>query len=136
MAHPGIAACAGLLLCTLGVGCGADLYVMGELYEIEGETRKHAVSSCTPLEKRGPEASGRSGPGGSRDLVVNHSMAGDSFLVVVTSDDRELARRKYGEKRLESGERDEFSVTTRAGRTYELAYWGGHKCDSSSLESE
>lgn len=128
MAHPGIAACAGLLLCTLGVGCGNDLFVMGELHELVGETRKLAVSSCTPIDERGPVPVSRSGPGGSGDLVVTQRIAGDSFLVVVTSDDDELARRKYGEEQIESGDRDEFTVTTHAGRTYELAYWGGHKC--------
>lgn len=130
MAHPGIAACAGLLLCTLGVGCGNDLFVMGELYEIVGETRKFALSSCTPFDERGPVPVSESGMGGSRDIVVAQRMAGDSFLVVVTSDEAELTRRKYGEKQLESGERDEFTVTTHAGRTYELAYWGGRKCDA------
>jgi hypothetical protein len=134
VAHSGLAACAGLLLCTLG-GCGDDLYVMGELYEIEGEMRKHALSSCTPFDERGPVPHGRGGPGGSRDLVVEQRMAGDSFLVVVTSDDDEIARRKYGATQLESGERDEFRITTRAGRVYELVYWGGRQCDASP-ESE
>jgi len=133
-AHLGIAVCAGLLLCTLSVGCGDELYAMSELYEIDGGTRQHALSSCTPLGERGSTPSAQGGPAGSRDLVVKHDIVGDSLLVVVTSDDDELARRKYGEKQLASGERDEFTVTTHAGRTYELTYWGGRECEPPESE--
>lgn len=136
MRHRGKSAWTGLLPCTLGIGCGKELYVMGEAYEVDGETRKHALSSCTPIGDQTPTPAGRGGSA-DRDLIIKQRVYDDSFQVVVSSDYEELARRKYGEKQLESGGRDEFTITTHAGRTYELAYWGGRECESSSSgESE
>jgi hypothetical protein len=131
-----------MLLCALAVsgacaGCADDLYVMSEHYEVldDGEL-KLAGGGCMLALEGGVRGGGSGGSEQSditRDFLVAEHMRADTFVVIIKSKSDELARRSYDGKFLATGERDEFSVTTLAGKHYELAYWGGHECDTSHL---
>jgi hypothetical protein len=125
----------------LAAGCaGDDLYAMFERFEIkDGGVREPAGGGCVLVVEGGRR--GTAGIGGGTvdpraDFRISEQTRGDTLVVVVHSGSMELARRSYGEKFLSSGERDEFSVTTQAGRQFDLAYWGGPECDTSHLQAE
>lgn len=122
-------------------GCGSnDVYVMFERFELKDDERVPAGAGCEIAIPHGlgsPKVSSQSGtasPAG--DFAVSEQQDGDAFLVVVSSNSEEIERRRYSEKRLLSGKHDTFMVTTHAGHTYELSYWGGHDCDTSHLHRE
>jgi hypothetical protein len=59
------------------------------------------------------------------DFEVTEGTNADVVAVQVFSDTELLANRQYDEAMLRSGTVDEFTVTTHAGRSYVLRYWGG-----------
>ena len=58
-------------------------------------------------------------------LNVAEGAVGEAFVVHVFSDHDLLTSRSYDESMLESGQVDQFSVTTHSGAVYTLRYWGG-----------
>jgi hypothetical protein len=139
MAHGRRLICAWAMLGMFSVGCADNnVYVMFERYEIDGDERTYAGGGCMIAISHGLGGGTVSSGGGSvdGDLAVSEHGGGDAFVVVVSSQGEELERREYDEKTLLTGERDQFTVTTQAGRQYELTYWGGHECDTSHLQAE
>jgi hypothetical protein len=59
------------------------------------------------------------------DFEVTEGANADAVVVQVFSDTDLLESRRYDEAMLRSGSVDEFTVTTHAGRSYVLRYWGG-----------
>jgi hypothetical protein len=117
---------------------GEHLYIMFERFEIKaGGVREPVGLGCVPVVdgRRGSNAGG--GTTDPRaDFRISEHTRGDTFVVVVGSGAMELARRTYDAKFLASGERDEFTVITQAGRRFDLAYWGGPDCDISHVPAE
>jgi hypothetical protein len=70
-----------------------------------------------------------SGGTADRDLQIERDTTDDALIVDVSSQGRLLEHREYSERRLRSGKRDQFTITTNAGRTYQLAYWGSDECE-------
>lgn len=126
---------------ALGAGCeGDDIYVMSEIYELDGSERIFSGGGCAMGIQ--DERFGGSGESGSSlaaaddDFVVIETARDGRYTVVVSSGDEELARREYGKSELLSGDEDRFQVETLAGRRYELAYWGGRDCDTSHVPDD
>jgi len=129
-----------LLVALVGNGgCGrGDLYLMSERHELQEDgTRVFSGGGCMLAIERGFGASDSTSSGGGGtvdgDFVEQHESDADGFHVVLRSGDIELARRDYGVQFLASGAVDRFQVTTQAGKSYELAYWGGDDCDASHV---
>ena len=138
MRHERSVAAAVMMWTSLAVGCDST-YVMTEQYELlEDGGRKPAGAGCVLAFEGGRGGGGGSSGGfsGSNDLIVTERAGNDAFSVVVTSEGDELARRKYSEDWALSRKRDEFMVTTQAGRTFTFAYWGGPECDKPEQEAE
>ena len=130
-----------LACCLASAGCSDGVYVMFERYEVKDDERVPAGAGCMLVIDRGlgggrSQSSGGGTADPAGDFGITERTRDDAFLVVVSSGGTELERRAYGEKFLSSGKRDEFSVTTQAGRHFELAYWGGDECDTSHLQAE
>jgi hypothetical protein len=106
---------------------------MFERYELVDDKRIPAGSGCMIVIDHSfgsgstSNASGLAGP--ESDLVVNEHRIGNAFVVEVSSGGELLAQRSYSEKTLLSGKRDQFTVTTHAGREFEFTYWGGDACE-------
>ena len=114
---------------TLGACGDGGTYIMTERYELVDDERVYAGGGCALAFARDGSLSGG---GGSSDGDFSHSQTrvGSAYVIVISSQGQELARREYSQKELLTGERDEFSVTTLGGRTYELSYWGGTECEA------
>ena len=129
MSRKQIAVGALAVLCSAGVACDS-VYVMTERYELVDDKRLPAGAGCMLAFERGRSRGASGGElSNGGDLVVTEQSHSDKFEVVVRSQGEELARRNFSEHWLESHKRDEFEVTTHAGRTFSFAYWGGDECD-------
>jgi hypothetical protein len=143
-----LACVSALLLAALCVGCADNVYVMSQTVEItDGERVPAGGVGCILVMSHGLGDDGASissqsgliatGPGGEKsDFSISERSQDDAFLIVVSSEEEELARRTYTEKQLLSGKHDQFTVTTHGGRTFELTYWGGDTCEATHLEEE
>jgi hypothetical protein len=118
-------------LCAVGTGCGDGVWITSQHVEIvDGAVKGDPGGSCrVAFGDRFGESDIQVGGGTiDQDLNYSESREGDSYVVVIRTQRKELARRAYSEKQLRSGERDQFMVTTLAGHTYQLTYWGGSEC--------
>ncbi len=121
----------------VAAGCGDDpVYVMSEIYELEGDERIFSGGGCAIGIVDDGSVGGQLGGDDNDDFVVTERGGSERFTVVVTSGDSEIEVREYTKAQLLSGEEDRFVVETLAGRRYELAYWGGRDCDTSHLPEE
>ncbi len=69
------------------------------------------------------------------DFAVSEGGDANDVPVQVFSDNQLLVTRRYDEAFLRSGTVDEFTVTTHAGGSYFLRYWGG-SCDPLDADTE
>ena len=125
-------------LCAVGAGCGDHgvwyTALHGEI--VNGEAKGDSGICGIAFGGRfGEENISGSGGSGDRDFYYTHTREGDSLVVVIKSQAKELARREYSEEQLRSGERDQFTVTTLMGRMYQLTYWGGSECELAEVET-
>src|SRR5436190_21870693 len=72
-----------------------------------------------------PSSGQASSGGGNGDVAFQEGPEGDAFVVRVFSDQALLASRSYSVCMLNSGQLDEFTVTTHSGAVYVFRYWGG-----------
>jgi hypothetical protein len=117
-----------LTLAAAIAGCQDPVYANHEYVELDGDKRSSGGGVCIPV------GDWRSGEGGGSigdaqgDIRFDHALEDDTLIVDVSSQGRQLEHREYSEKRLRSGERDQFTVETAAGRSYEITYWGSDDC--------
>jgi hypothetical protein len=127
-------------LCAVGAGCSDDLWVTSENVElVDGKPKGGPGGSCRIVfggRFGEPDDAELSGGTPDRDFYYTESREGDAYVVVIRSQSKELARREYSEVQLRSGKRDQFTVTTLAGYTYQLTYWGGSECGLPDVEAE
>lgn len=114
---------------------GEELYVMGEYYEHDAEYGGGPFGGCTMAvyedDEVGESKLAGGLPGLENDFVLEDYTEGDGLLVTVSSQDEILETRDYDIGFVRSGEVDRFQITTHAGRVFDLAYWGGSRCDTS-----
>lgn len=127
-----------LLLVVFAAGCGdhgEELYVMDQRYEHDAEYGGGPFTGCTlAVYDDGGVGEGTlaGGPPGLQgDFVIEDFTEGKGLEVTVRSGEEILATRNYDVAFVRSGEVDTFQVTTHAGRVFDLAYWGGPRCDTS-----
>lgn len=105
--------------------CGRDLVSLNErIFVKEGETRSFNGGGCMTMQLGGSRPIAAPPVEGS-DFEVAEGANADVVVVQVFSDTELLASRRYDEVMLRSGTLDEFTVTTHAGHSYVLQYWGG-----------
>jgi hypothetical protein len=108
--------------------CGSDHVVVNERMLLQqGSALVPEGGGCmwTTL----PAAVGGALGAGGGDISVAEGAEGDAYVVHVFSDDALLASRSYSAPMLESGQLDEFTVTTHAGSVFVFRYWGGSCAD-------
>jgi len=123
------------LACALLTGC-ADIYIVSETVELREDMRVPLGGGCSQVLHGGLFASGgnavSSGSAGrDNDLKVDEGERGDSYVVVVSSEDEVLEHRSYDRSFLLSHKVDTFQVTTARGRRFEFSYRGSRECDFS-----
>jgi hypothetical protein len=107
------------------LSCGRDLVSLNErVFVKEADSLNFNGGGCMtmPLGGSRPIASP---PVEGSDFEVTEGANADAVVVQVFSDTDLLESRRYDEAMLRSGSVDEFTVTTHAGRSYVLRYWGG-----------
>lgn len=118
-----------LVLCAALAGCQDPVYANQAIFEIDGDERTPQGGLCIPVgDWRAPTISA-SGGRADRDLTYDHFNEDDTLVVDIRSQERLLEHREYSEKQLRAGKRDTFTVTTLAGRTIEVNYWGSDDCE-------
>ena len=112
-------------------GCGGDLYLIFQHFELRGEQRIVQGAGCVSVLQRNSllGASSSSGLGsGEGDLMVEEGEQDDRYVVVVRSFGEELAHRSYDRAFLRSRKLDRFEVTTKLGKRFEFFYQGSSRC--------
>jgi hypothetical protein len=102
---------------------GTEVSISSETYLHKGDTLKYAGGGCEHLKLPSWSEAGPAPRLG--DLNMREGPDGDGFLVTVFSDEELLATRRYDERMLQSGNVDEFKVTTHAGAIYTFRSRGG-----------
>jgi len=106
------------------VSCGRDLASLNErVFVKEGDSLHFNGGGCMIMQLGDSRPIAPSPVEGS-DFEVTEGTNADVVVVQVFSDTELLSSRRYDEAMLRSGTVDEFTVTTHAGRSYVLQYWG------------
>jgi hypothetical protein len=108
------------------LSCGRDFVGLNErVFVKEGDSLNFNGGGCMTMQL-GSSRPLASPPVEGSDFEVTEGANADAVVVQVFSDTDLLASRRYDEAMLRSGSVDEFTVTTHAGRSYVLRYWGGN----------
>ena len=116
-----------ILCCSDG---GERVTVNERMFLRVGDALMPEGAGCfqTKIPSSGQASSG----GGNGDVALQEGAEGDAFVVRVFSNQALLAARSYSVAMLNSGQVDEFTVTTQSGAVYVFRYWGGACADLSS----
>ena len=107
------------------LSCGHDLVSINErIFVKKGDSLQYNGGGCMTVQLGGSSSLGPRPLVGS-DFEVTEGEDANGVVVQVFSDKALLASRRYNEATLWSGAVDEFAVTTHAGGSYLLRYWGG-----------
>ena len=117
------------------LSCGQDLVAVNDrIFVKAGGTWQYNGGGCMTVQLGGSSSLAPSPLGGSSsvgtasqgsDFEVSGGGDANDVVVQVFSDNQLLVTRFYDEAMLRSGTVDEFTVTTHAGGSYMLRYWGG-----------
>jgi hypothetical protein len=128
----------------LGLACSSpmELYIMSVAQKKVAEAWEPAGGGCSlAVSPNGVEQNTTAGTveqdanGNmvvSDDYVLEERYDGQTVDVIVSSGGDVVAERRYDAAFLETGDVDVIEVTTKAGKQYELKYWGGPACDKRS----
>jgi len=120
-------ALAAIALMAVGtpLSCGDDRVSVNErIFVKQGASLQYNGGGCITVQLGGSSSLGPPPLVGS-DFEVTEGEEANDVVVQVFSDKALLASRRYNEATLWSGAVDEFTVTTHAGGSYLLRYWGG-----------
>jgi hypothetical protein len=120
-------ALAAVVLMAMGtpLSCGHDLVSVNErIFVKKGASLQYNGGGCMTVQLGGSGSLAPRPLVGS-DFEVTEGEDANDVVVQVFSDNALLVSRRYNEATLWSGAVDEFTVTTHAGGSYLLRYWGG-----------
>ena len=115
---------------TLSCSGGEPVTVNERMFLREGQDLVAKGAGCMSM-KLPSSGGGSSSSSGSNDgdISLTEGPEGDVFVVRIFSGSTLVASRSYSAVWLDSGQMDEFDVTTRSGAIYLLRYWGGACAD-------